>query len=113
MAPITNGRSLFSEVPTSTFPLHRVAILTRSSCPSPRIVVNPTPLGYPEPGKHVTYDTSETIDLETVSLNGGVLVKVLYLSIDPYMRGRMRPESVPSYVVRLPVSLDFWQMSGS
>ncbi|EIM83940.1 alcohol dehydrogenase [Stereum hirsutum FP-91666 SS1] len=75
MAPITNGRSLFSEIPT----------------------------GYPEPGKHVTYDTSETIDLETVSLNGGVLVKVLYLSIDPYMRGRMRPESVASYVPAFPL----------
>lgn len=103
MAPITNGRSLFSEIPTGTFPLHGVALLTRSSCLFLRVVVNYTPPGYPEPGKHVTYDTSETIDLETVSLNGGVLVKVLYLSIDPYMRGRMRPESVASYVVRLPV----------
>lgn len=46
-------------------------------------------VGYPEPGKTVVVDTSEKIDIDDVSLNGGVLVKVLNLSIDPYLRGRM------------------------
>ena len=36
------------------------------------------------------YDTTEKIDLETVVLNGGILIKTLELSIDPYIRGRMR-----------------------
>jgi NADPH-dependent curcumin reductase CurA len=40
---------------------------------------------------------AETIDLDNVPLNGGVLVKALYLSVDPYMRNRMRDPSVPSY----------------
>lgn len=44
------------------------------------------------------YDTSETIDPDTVPLNGGFLVKLLDTSVDPYMRGRMRPASVKSYV---------------
>jgi len=44
------------------------------------------------------YETdAETIDLDDVPLNGGVLVKILYLSVDPYMRGRMRDPSTPSY----------------
>jgi hypothetical protein len=41
---------------------------------------------YPEPGKTTVYDTTEMIDLETVVLNGGILIKTLELSIDPYMR---------------------------
>lgn len=48
-------------------------------------------LEYPIPGKDiVVYDESETIDLDDVSLDGGFLVKTLVLSIDPYMRGKMR-----------------------
>lgn len=39
------------------------------------------------------------IDVENVSLEGGFLVKMLYLSIDPYMRGRMRDPNSKSYVV--------------
>jgi NADPH-dependent curcumin reductase CurA len=50
--------------------------------------------GYPEPGKTTVYDTTQTIDLQTVALNGGILIKTLELSIDPYLRGRMRvPEA--------------------
>jgi hypothetical protein len=43
------------------------------------------------------YDTTETIDLDTVDLNGGFLIKILELSIDPYMRGRMRDPTIKSY----------------
>jgi len=35
--------------------------------------------------------------LENVPLNGGILIKTLDLSIDPYMRGRMRDPSKKSY----------------
>ncbi|KAJ7160317.1 alcohol dehydrogenase [Mycena filopes] len=70
MAPITNGRVLFNAVPKD----------------------------FPIPGETTVYDTSETIDLETVPLNGGVLIKVLVLSVDPYMRGRLRPAEVKSYM---------------
>ncbi|KAJ7465352.1 hypothetical protein B0H11DRAFT_2307976, partial [Mycena galericulata] len=46
--------------------------------------------GYPIPGETTVYDASQTIDLDTHPLNGGFLVKTLVLSVDPYMRGRMR-----------------------
>ena len=55
--------------------------------------------GYPEPGKTTVYDTTEIIDLQTVVLNGGILIKTLELSIDPYIRGRMRAPEVKSYSV--------------
>ncbi|CCM00868.1 uncharacterized protein FIBRA_02914 [Fibroporia radiculosa] len=69
MAPVTNGRVLFNEIPA----------------------------GYPEPGKTTVYDDSQKIDLERIPLNGGILIKTLFLSIDPYLRGRMRDASIPSY----------------
>ncbi|KXN83392.1 Zinc-type alcohol dehydrogenase-like protein PB24D3.08c [Leucoagaricus sp. SymC.cos] len=70
MAPVTNGRVLFTSIPT----------------------------GYPEPGKTTVYDKSQTIDLDHVKLNGGFLVKTLYLSVDPYFRARMREPHVESYL---------------
>lgn len=39
----------------------------------------------------------ETIDIDNVALDGGVLAKTLYLSVDPYMRNRMRDPSIKSY----------------
>lgn len=69
MAPVTNARLLFNEIPS----------------------------GLPEPGKTTIYDASETIDLENVPLRGGALIKTLVLSVDPYLRGRMREPSIESY----------------
>ena len=43
------------------------------------------------------YDDSQSIDPDTVTLDGGFLVKVLELSIDPYMRGHMRAPEKKSY----------------
>ena len=45
--------------------------------------------GYPEPGKHTAYDDSQVIDLDTISLNGGFILKMLVFSVDPYLRGMM------------------------
>ncbi|KIJ20091.1 hypothetical protein PAXINDRAFT_107808 [Paxillus involutus ATCC 200175] len=69
MAPVTNARHVFNEIPT----------------------------GYPISGQTTVYDASRTIDLESAPLNGGFLLKTLVLSIDPYMRGRMRGASKKSY----------------
>ena len=55
--------------------------------------------GLPEPGKTTVLDESEKIDLEATPLDGGFLVKTLVLSIDPYLRGRMRHPSKASYNV--------------
>ena len=55
--------------------------------------------GFPEPGKTTVYRDTATIDLDSVPLDGGVLFKTLYLSIDPFLRGRMRSPEVKSYAV--------------
>ena len=41
------------------------------------------------------YDESQTIDLDNEPLHGGILVKTLVLSIDPYLRRRMQDPNVP------------------
>lgn len=43
------------------------------------------------------YDESEAIDLDTVPLEGGVLLKMLSFSIDPYLRHRMIKPEGPQY----------------
>ena len=86
MAPVTNGRVLFNSVPTG-------------ACSSSDYSVYADILlqGFPEPGKTTVYDTTQTIDLENVPLEGGFLVKTLEISLDPYLRGRMRAPEVKSY----------------
>lgn len=42
--------------------------------------------GFPEPGKTTITDRTEMIDLESAPLNGGILVKAVAISVDPYMR---------------------------
>ena len=92
MAPLTNGRLIFTSVPTGMSLLVYMLFIpvTRSFFHSS---------GYPEPGKTTVYDTTMTIDLETVVLNGGILIKVLELSIDPYIRSRMQEPETNSYSV--------------
>lgn len=55
--------------------------------------------GYPEPGKTTIYDEKQTIDLDNVPLKGGFLVKTLVLSVDPYLRFKMRDPKIESYSV--------------
>jgi NADPH-dependent curcumin reductase CurA len=69
MAPIQNAAVIFAEVPT----------------------------GYPEAGKHLKYVKDRTIDIDTVDTQGGIVTKNLVVSIDPYMRGRMRSAEKKSY----------------
>ncbi|PPQ74726.1 hypothetical protein CVT26_005109 [Gymnopilus dilepis] len=62
------------------------------------------PQEYPTPGKTTVYDTTETIDPETTPLNGGFLLKTLELSIDPYLRNRLRKESTAPFTIGAPLA---------
>ncbi|KII92707.1 hypothetical protein PLICRDRAFT_51065 [Plicaturopsis crispa FD-325 SS-3] len=61
-----------------------------------RLIYNNHPEGNIIPGE-TTKLVRDTIDLDTIPLHGGFLVKTLALSSDPYVRGRMRPADVESY----------------
>jgi len=76
--------------------------MTRNAC----AIFAERPKDFPEPGKTIVYNESQSIDLENVPLNGGVLIKILYLSVDPYMRGRMNegPSYVPGFVLGRPTT---------
>ena len=54
------------------------------------------PTGLIVPDETVKY-IEEEIDLENIPLNGGVLIKTLALSSDPYLRYRMRDPSIPMF----------------
>ncbi|KAJ6538381.1 hypothetical protein DFH09DRAFT_1323902 [Mycena vulgaris] len=69
MSPIQNGRVVFASVPKD----------------------------FPVPGQTTVYDATQKIDLENVPLHGGVLIKTLVLSIDPFMRNMMHAAGKKSY----------------
>lgn len=52
------------------------------------------PEGEVVPGTHLKKTTPE-LDIDSVSLEGGFLLKSRALSLDPYLRGRMRKVSTP------------------
>lgn len=62
------------------------------------IFVEPVPAGtYPVAGKHLK-QTSDEFDLEQSLPAGSILVKTKVLSLDPYMRSRLRAPGYKSYV---------------
>jgi NADPH-dependent curcumin reductase CurA len=61
-----------------------------------QMIFNEIPTGYPEPGKTTKTVFGGEVDLDA-SLNGGILIKTLFLSIDPDMRSRMRESHIESY----------------
>ncbi|CEG77615.1 hypothetical protein RMATCC62417_12330 [Rhizopus microsporus] len=67
-----------------------------------KIIFAQVPTGYPEPGVHMKVEKSE-IDLNADIPQGSVLLKVLCLSVDPYMRGRMREAHKKSYSPAFPL----------
>jgi len=62
-----------------------------------QVIFTQIPSGSLIPGQSLEIKTSP-LDLDTVRLNGGVLVKTLILSADPYLRGRMRDPKKRSYI---------------
>ncbi|GHJ90132.1 hypothetical protein NliqN6_6534 [Naganishia liquefaciens] len=61
-----------------------------------QLLFNAIPKGEPTP-ETFKYNTENTIDLEQKLSDGACIVKVIVVSLDPYMRGRMRPAEVKSY----------------
>ncbi|VDB88826.1 unnamed protein product [Peniophora sp. CBMAI 1063] len=72
-----------------------------------RYILTGIPQDYPEEGKHMRYDDSQTIELDNEPLNGGVLIKTLVVSLDPYLRSRMRDAGVEGYVPAFPMNGPF------
>ncbi|ORZ06440.1 hypothetical protein BCR42DRAFT_496300 [Absidia repens] len=61
-----------------------------------QIIFSKVPTGYPVIGQDITVKKSE-FDLDAPLKDGEFIVKNLVLSVDPYMRGKMRDASIPSY----------------
>jgi NADPH-dependent curcumin reductase CurA len=60
------------------------------------LIFKEAPTSWPVVGTHLTVE-ARPFDLSQAPPPGGVITKNLYISLDPYMRGRMRDPNVPSY----------------
>lgn len=60
------------------------------------VIFKEVPKEWPVPGKHLTVEARD-IDLDQAPPAGGLIIKNLYSSFDPYMRGRMREPEKKSY----------------
>lgn len=65
-----------------------------------RWVYKKIPDGLPVPGEHIVVEDS-TFDLDAAPPKGGLTIKNIYFSLDPYLRPRMRPTNVESYMPAL------------
>lgn len=61
------------------------------------VIFNEVPSAFPVPGQTLK-KIDGSIDLDAPVPSGSALVKTVALSLDPYMRGRMRPPGIKSYV---------------
>lgn len=66
------------------------------SRPNKALIYNKVPTGLPVPGEDLIVQERQ-FDLEQQPPAGGATVRQLYVSLDPYMRGRMRDPSIKSY----------------
>ncbi|KAI8376289.1 uncharacterized protein BYT42DRAFT_498160 [Radiomyces spectabilis] len=68
-----------------------------------QVIFTKVPTTFPEDGEHMQVRES-TIDLDAHLTSGEIILKNLALSVDPYMRGRMRDPSVKSYSPAFPLN---------
>lgn len=61
-----------------------------------QVIYTKIPTTFPEAGEHMKIKES-TIDLDAELPKGNFILKTLEISVDPYMRGRMRDPSIQSY----------------
>ncbi|KAI9278688.1 hypothetical protein BDA99DRAFT_455583 [Phascolomyces articulosus] len=70
--------------------------------PNKQVIFAKIPTTYPVPGEHIKVEDS-AIDLDAPLAEGSFILKLLALSVDPYMRGRMRDASIESYLPAFPL----------
>ncbi|CAO3617883.1 unnamed protein product [Mucor hiemalis] len=61
-----------------------------------QVLFTKIPSAYPVVGEHMKVVSSE-VDLDAALPKGDFILKTLEISVDPYMRGRMRDASIQSY----------------
>lgn len=81
MAPTTNARQIFNEIPTGW----------SSSQLGSGQLSDATQTGYPIPGRTVVYDTAQSIDLENVPLRGNSLENLGLVDRSLFERSHERP----------------------
>jgi len=75
---------------------------------SKAVIFKKVPTDYPVPGEHLeTIETDK--DVNNIALGPDeVLLKVLFISLDPYLRGKMRAETTQSYNLSFVIGEPFY-----
>jgi NADPH-dependent curcumin reductase CurA len=68
-----------------------------------QVIFTSIPTAFPVAGKNMKIKES-TIDLDAELPKGDFILKTLEISVDPYMRGRMRDPSIDSYAPAFPIN---------
>jgi NADPH-dependent curcumin reductase CurA len=71
------------------------SIVAATMHPNKTLIYKRYAVGWPVPGEHLTVE-SRPFDPEAPPPSGGITVKNLYLSFDPYQRGQMRLPDEPA-----------------
>ncbi|KAI0171710.1 NAD(P)-binding protein [Hypoxylon sp. FL1284] len=71
--------------------------------PNKTFIFKKVPTGFPVAGEHIAVE-DRPVDLDAEAPKGGVVLEILYASYDPYLRGRMRDESIKSYSPAFPLN---------
>ncbi|KAI9313536.1 hypothetical protein BX666DRAFT_1977488 [Dichotomocladium elegans] len=74
-----------------------------STAQNTQVIFSKIPSEYPVAGEHMTIHKA-TVDLDGKLDEGSFIVKQLVISVDPYMRGRMRDASIKSYSPAFPLN---------
>ncbi|KIV96647.1 hypothetical protein PV10_00485 [Exophiala mesophila] len=73
------------------------------SVPNRGLVHTKVPTGWPVPGEHVTVQDTGSFDPKASPPANGMVLKTLYASFDPYLRGLLRHPESESYTSAAPV----------
>ena len=85
-----------TQAPLADHPLRNMSVVENG-----RVIFSEPPSTIIVPGTHLTY-TKETLDIDAIPLNGGVLTKTILLSADPYMRGKLKASGPGVYELGKP-----------
>lgn len=67
------------------------------------LIFSKVPTGFPVAGEHLTVQDVGSVDLNAPAPPNGLLLKTLYVSFDPYLRGLLRDPEAKSYLPAIPL----------
>jgi hypothetical protein len=94
--PHSKTDTLIALISAQPIPYYHLLSVTMPAIANPSLIFNELPKGEPTLDT-LKLDQSAEIDLDAELNENEIVLKLVSVSLDPYMRGRMRHESIKSY----------------